>query len=460
MDNAALIARYERRAASFYDKVDRGTAGRGRDELYARPDDVPLTDEEKAAIDAYWGKYRFAYPHIDYKSFQTFKNRFGRFDVRHCPGNVAQWYFRRRSIDGNYAAAYGNKTLAAYMFPDLPQPRTFFRRMDRYYYDENFLPVDSGALTETCAGYLKNGGELIIKPGVSRKGSAVYRLTGADADCGTIRRIITQKFPGRQSFVIQEAVRQSGFTASLNASSVNTLRITTLLHNGRPVPLAALIRIGAEGKVTNSFRNPGSALLGVDIDTGLCNDWALTRDMERVSVLPGGADLSRRMTVPQFGKIKTMVLHAHCRIPYLLLMSWDIALDENNEPVFIKCVPDGRIQMHEAVTEPLFGPYMDELLDSYLLEKFYIFFATEDCIYREYHDRVVVEEYLGRCTRRGLPATLRGKPVFRKEDTESLSCCEKGRGTDRIMAVVRGNRMARLCKKLLRPLVRRSGRRR
>ena len=233
MDNAERIAGYERRAANFYARVDNGKLGKGRDELYARPDDVPLTDEEIAAIDAFWGKYSFAYPHIDYKSFQTFKNRCGKFDVRHCPGNVMQWYFRRRSSNERYAVPYGNKTLAEYMFPDLPQPRTLFRRMDRYYYDGNYLPVESGVLVPACVEFLKNGGELIIKPGVSLSGSGVRKLTGADADPAVIRAAITDRLPGRQSFVMQEAVRQSPLMASLNASSVNTLRITTLMNKGR-----------------------------------------------------------------------------------------------------------------------------------------------------------------------------------------------------------------------------------
>lgn len=34
------------------------------DRTFARPDDVDLTEDEIKKINAYWGKYRFAYPQI------------------------------------------------------------------------------------------------------------------------------------------------------------------------------------------------------------------------------------------------------------------------------------------------------------------------------------------------------------------------------------------------------------
>ena len=77
---------------SFYKSVDES---RRIDNSFALEDDEPLTDEEKKEIDEFWGKYKFAYPNIDYKSFQTFKNRFGKFDVRHCPGAIRTHYLNK-----------------------------------------------------------------------------------------------------------------------------------------------------------------------------------------------------------------------------------------------------------------------------------------------------------------------------------------------------------------------------
>lgn len=63
----------------FYESVKNS---RRIDNSFAVDGDIPLTEEEKREIDKFWGKYKFAYPEIDYKSFQTFKNRYGKFDVR------------------------------------------------------------------------------------------------------------------------------------------------------------------------------------------------------------------------------------------------------------------------------------------------------------------------------------------------------------------------------------------
>ncbi len=410
--NAALSARYEKQAAAFFAKVD--GPGRAADALFACPGDEPLTAEERAAIDEYWGKYAFAYPHIDYDSFRTFKNRWGRFDVRHCPGSVHQHYFRQHEANAAYTVPFGNKTLMEYFYPDLPQPATLFRRMDGYCYDGQFQPVTLPELAEACARRLEDGEDLVLKPGFSSGGRGVRLLTRADADPAAVRAAVAKGFPGQQAFVVQRAVRQSPFMAALNPSSVNVLRVTTLVRGGVPVPLAALLRVGAPGAVTCGFR-PGGAVIGVDLATGRCQDWALRGDMQRVTELPGGARLGEGLTVPRFGRILDMAAAAHCRIPYLRLLSWDVALDEKDGPVFIKCTPKGEIQLHEAVTGPLFGPYMDELLDQYLGERFFIRFAHEGWVCREYGDRVEAETAPDPRAARRLPDTLRGKPVVRAE---------------------------------------------
>lgn len=46
----------------FYRDVD---MARKIDKSFSKPDDEPLTDDEKKQIDEYWGKYKFAYPNID-----------------------------------------------------------------------------------------------------------------------------------------------------------------------------------------------------------------------------------------------------------------------------------------------------------------------------------------------------------------------------------------------------------
>ena len=72
------------------------------DRAYALRTDERLTEDERAAIDRFWEPYRQAYPEIDYRSFESFKNRLGRFDARHIPSGVQsalQTYFVQDGYD-------------------------------------------------------------------------------------------------------------------------------------------------------------------------------------------------------------------------------------------------------------------------------------------------------------------------------------------------------------------------
>ena len=99
-DAKELIEFYENETVAFYKKLN---GNRRLDNSFSKSDDIPLTEEEIFAIDAYWGKYKFAYPNIDYASFQAFKNRCGKFDVRHCPGAIRTSHFSKHFSDKNYA---------------------------------------------------------------------------------------------------------------------------------------------------------------------------------------------------------------------------------------------------------------------------------------------------------------------------------------------------------------------
>lgn len=403
MSNKAIINKLQREEDALREKVRTSIR---IDREFAREDDVDLTDEEKRAIKEYWSKYSFAYPEIDYESFKTFKNRLGHMDVRHCPGTIRTSFFHKQFVDYNYSVAYKNKALLGRHFANIPQPKTIVRRMNDYFFDESFVHIAEEDAVRICSEYLAKGEELIVKPNASYGGHGIEFVTNNDTD--ELKRAFSAM--GNRTFAVQVVLHQSPFMSRLNASSVNTIRITTLLHKGKVIPLAALIRVGSVGARVDNYSSGGS-LVGIDINTGKCNDWAMANDHSNHHVLPGGLDLREGLTVPNFNEVKALVERAHWNIPYIKMVSWDIALDENDHPLMIECNFAGMLQIHEAVTGPLFGSLMDELLDEYLIRRFAIRFATEDFICSEYSDHVVLEEYIGETLPVVVPKTLRGKEI-------------------------------------------------
>lgn len=404
MENLKSNASYMR--TKFYTAVE---TSRRIDNSFAHPDDKDLTRDEIRQINEYWGKYKFAYPDIDYKSFKTFKNRLGRFDVRHCPGSIRMKYFFDRWVSPDYRTALQNKGLLPLLFHDVKQPRTVLRRMNGIFTDEDYeiLSYEKGIKLLLKESLTKR---LILKSSNLGGGQGIYVL---DHTTGrkTLEAILSNL--GSATFVVQEYIEQSSFMKQFNETSVNTLRITSLLWKEEVIVLAALIRIGRPGSLIDNYSQGGS-IIGLNLDTGVCNNWALTHENERVTVLPSGLDLrAKKYKVPNFKKVIALIKKMHSRLPYIAMVSWDIALGKNNEPIFIEDNFAGMIQIHEAVTGPIFGDLMDELLDTYLLNNFSIDFKAGDFTCAEYHDHVEIRDYLGSDRSITIPETLERKPVTR-----------------------------------------------
>lgn len=419
--NAALMR------SQFYETV----AGTRRiDNSFARPADEDLTDEEIRRIDEYWGKYKFAYPDIDYKSFKTFKNRFGSFDVRHCPGSIRTQYFCQHWVNPDYRVALQNKALLPLLFSDVKQPQTVLHQMNGMFSDANYTPLSYEEAVDLLLEESRSD-VLILKTSNLGGGRGIFfldrgatrsdvedTLTELNKAASTAPQMFLEEsafraheFPERSAFVAQKLLEQSDFMKQFNPLSVNTMRITSLIWKGEVRVLAALIRVGREGNQVDNFSQGGS-VLGVDLRTGVCNSWALTYEKERVTRLPGGVDLAaQELRVPGFDAALDLVRAMHARIPYSRMISWDIALDRDDQPVLIENNFAGMIQIHEAVTGPLFGELLDELLDTYLLQRFSILFLAGNFLCAEFHDHVEIVDYLGEETEISVPDRLEDKPV-------------------------------------------------
>ncbi len=173
-DAEQTIAALRQETEQFYRKVD---ASRRIDESFSCADDEPLTEGEIAEINEYWGKYSFAYPNIDYKSFQTFKNRSGRFDVRHCPGAIRTSFFTKHFVDNQFSCPFQHKVMLPFLYPDIRQPELVGARMDGILYDGNYNPVTLEQLVDICRS--QDCG-LIIKPVGSSGGKGITVLHQKD----------------------------------------------------------------------------------------------------------------------------------------------------------------------------------------------------------------------------------------------------------------------------------------
>lgn len=372
---------------------------------YALPSDKNLTSDQIAEIDAFWKKYEFL-GEIDYRAFKTYYNRSGIFSPKYLPQYIYSYYLRPNTVPDNYMVPFQNKAYLPNLLCNVKQPEMIVRKIDGIYYNGNFDHITRKQAVQICLDVLQSGVEIVVKPSGKGGGKGVEFLSSATAE------ELDNMFKAKgKLFVVQKAIKQHPEMAKLNPSTVNTIRLTTVLHNGEFKAGAALIKIGSPNVRVDNYKH-GGCLLGVNLD-GSVLPWALNIDRERITELPSGVKLGEGgfSKVPCFDSVLKTAEKAHFCIPKIKVVSWDIAVDDENEAEIIEANFAGDLRMHQVLTGPVFGDMTEAILNSYVLPKFHKSGMTQCFDYEEFVNRIEITKYHGQEKSVIVPSEINGKPI-------------------------------------------------
>ncbi len=166
--------------------------------------------------------------------------------------------------------------------------------------------------------------------------------------------------------IVQKALKQHEDIAGINPSSVNTIRIISLISEEGVKIYSAILRIGtSDAKVDNA--SVGGITCGIDLDTGKLKEYAYYVyyvDGGRCDRHPTSNVVFKGRQIPSFEKAKQLVYDAHIMTPQFRLISWDIAIREDGEPVLVEAnLRTGGIDFHQLCNGPLFGDDTTKILD-------------------------------------------------------------------------------------------------
>jgi hypothetical protein len=159
-------------------------------------------------------------------------------------------------------------------------------------------------------------------------------------------------------FIVQEVFRGHDFFRSLNPTSLNTIRFMSLKVDNRPRMLSAVLRVGRPGRVTDNVSSGGGVFIGVD-EHGRLKDRALDSEFRAHSKLPDSGLAFAGLQIPHYQAMVDMCLEAHASLRNLGVLSWDVALSQDNAPVVVEvnCAYQG-IGIHQAVNPGSLLPLM------------------------------------------------------------------------------------------------------
>ena len=250
------------------------------------------------------------------------------------------------------AVGLENKCLFVKLFPGIRQPKTAALRMNGIWLSSEWEPITHDELIAE----LNRHSEVIIKEAYdSCGGHGVYRII-PEKPGETVGEAAERKLAGISGdVIIQQAVRQHEALARLNPTSVNCFRIITLLTAEGVKVLSAAQKIGAKGAFADNLKS-GGYFCGIDSSGKLMPRAYHVNSTEYILKDPETGLVFGGYQIPSFERAVEMVRRAHPMLPCFQLISWDVTIDEDGEPVLIEPnLTNGSLVMHQQTHGPLFG---------------------------------------------------------------------------------------------------------
>lgn len=265
-----------------------------------------------------------------------------------------------------HSAPCDDKNFYDLYFPEMKKPTTLFRKVGQFFLNDKYEPVSNEEVVRIC----KTRKEVIIKKTrFSQGGEGVSFIKTDISDLELLNSLVSIQ----EQYICQDIIKQHPEINKLNDTSLNTIRIMTLVRDGKVQVLSPLIRVGRKGSKVDNLTGGGMAC-GINED-GTLKGRVYDQKMQKYEYSPQGYRFVD-IKIPNFERCTELVSKMAIRFSGITrLMSWDIAVDVEGDPVLIEMnLTFSGVDSHQLANGPLYGmnpqPVIEEVVNnSYTLRK-------------------------------------------------------------------------------------------
>ncbi len=223
----------------------------------------------------------------------------------------------RRMNDKNYWHYFDNKAEFNTLFAE--------------HVKRDWLEISQTTALEALEQFLSNKDTVIAKPLEGSSGQGIEKFARADwqESIPEFLELLHQKSIG----ILEEVVKQHERLAMLCPTSVNTVRIATLLGDKKQGIVYAFLRIG-NGRVMDNVDCGGMAAR-VDLDSGKLLTVGADKQGNTFEKHPKTGTPIVGFEMPFWEEAKQMCIEASQKIPQMRFVAWDVAITDSG-PRFIE----------------------------------------------------------------------------------------------------------------------------
>jgi len=322
---------------------------------------ISLDQSQKKSIDDYFSKFHLKESY-DWHAIYFHLN--GTFSEKYISDSLFYSHVEPKLNLRNASFIYNNKNLYDKLFPKEFNPRPYLRCINYQFAGPDYELINQSDISKSI---FPDNEEFIIKPTIhTSKGKNIYKIRYCQNKFiinnheYTLQDLV-EKYSG--NFIIQEIIQQNEFLKKVHPSSLNTLRIITLRLNNKYYVLSSVVRFGINHSFVDNVGN-GGIYFGVKKD-GHFSQKGYDMHFNSYTSHPTTKIELVGKNYPYYHLLTDTAVYLHTHVFHYNIISWDMALDKNNKPVFIENNPFiQEINSHQIMNGPLFGELTDEVLAS------------------------------------------------------------------------------------------------
>ena len=210
---------------------------------------------------------------------------------------------------------------------------------------------------ERAVSILKEKEQYIIKPALdTMQGNGVKKVVLEDVGKDAEKMVLESFGDQHGDFVAQEVIRQHPSISSLNPTSVNCCRVTTIYIDGK-FNCSTVLKVGKQGSYRDNWFT--SYIVGVNYE-GITNEIAYDNAINRIYNFDNGLSVGG-IKLPRYDEMVDLVSHLHKRMfPNCGMIGWDVMIDIDNQIRFIEVnVTCPGFLAEQLCCGPFFEPFAD-----------------------------------------------------------------------------------------------------
>lgn len=212
------------------------------------------------------------------------------------------------------------------------------------YIHRDWMIADAKTPKEKIIGFIISHQVVFAKPNHGDQGHGILKISSNDSL--TIDELL--KMCKKQAYVVEASIKNESCIRQLNPSSLNTVRAFTLImKNGSTKILSVMLRVGKAGSYVDNWGSGGVAY-NIDLETGICVDYGRDKMNQPYIYHPGSNVKMIGFKLPDFEKLKDLIIELSQKVPKARFVGWDIAIaPDGYELVEMNC-PGGHdiLQAH------------------------------------------------------------------------------------------------------------------